>query len=328
MYRAKISGTGSYLPEKILSNKDLEKIVETNDQWIVERTGIRERRIAAPEQATSDLALRAAKNALEMAGLGPRDIDMILVATVTPDHIMPCTAAVLQDKLGARTVFSFDLSAACSGFVYGVSIANQYVKTGLYKNILVIGAETLSRIVNFKDRETCILFGDGAGAAIVSRAEPGDVSEILSEHLYADGALNHLLEIPGGGSRDPFSQSVLDEGRQYVRMKGREIFKNAVRTLAACCEEALTHNKMTIENIDWVVPHQANSRILEALAKQIKLPMSKLILNVDRTGNTSAATIPVALDEAVRDGRIRRGQLTLLAAFGAGLTSGSILLRF
>lgn len=328
MYRAKIAGTGSYLPEKILTNLDLEKIVETNDQWITERTGIRERRIAAPEQATSDLALIASQRALEMAGLTPKDLDLIIFATVSPDFIMPCTAAVLQDKLGARTVFSFDLSAACSGFVYGVSIANQFIKCGTYKNILVVGAETLSRIVNWKDRETCILFGDGAGAAIISRAPGGETSEILSEHLYADGALNHLLEIPGGGSRIPFSQKVLDENLHFVRMKGREIFKNAVRTLADCCNEALEHNQITIDKVDWVVPHQANSRILEALAKQIKLPMERLILNVEKTGNTSAATIPIALDEAVRDGRIKRNQLVMLAAFGAGLTSGSILLRF
>ena len=211
MYRSKISGTGSYLPEKILTNQDLEKMVETNNQWIIERTGIRERHIAAEDQATSDMALIASQRALEMAKLSPKDIDLIIVATTSPDYKMPSTAAVLQDKLGARTVCSFDLSAACSGFVYGTSIANQFIRTGVYKNILIVGAETLSRIINWKDRETCILFGDGAGAIILSRSPENESSEILSEHLYADGALNHLLDIPGGGSRMPYSQKVLDE---------------------------------------------------------------------------------------------------------------------
>lgn len=328
MYRAKISGTGSYLPEKVLSNKDLEKIVETNDQWVVERTGIKQRHIASDEQASSDLALIASRKALEVAGIDAKDLDLILVATATPDHVMPSTAAVLQDKLGARNVFSFDLSAACSGFVYGMSIANQYIRTGAFKNILVVGTETLSRIINWQDRETCILFGDGAGAVVLSRSLDNESSQILSEHLYADGALNHLLEIPGGGSRIPFSQKVLDENLQYVRMKGREIFKNAVRTLASCCEEALTTNNLTIKDIHWVVPHQANLRILEALAKQIDLPLERMIITVDQTANTSASTVPIALDIAIRDGRIQRGQFVMMAAFGAGLTSGSILLRY
>lgn len=322
----KIAGTGSFLPEKTLSNLDLEKMVETNDAWIVERTGIRQRHIANPEHATSDLALVAAQRALEMAQTDPKELDMIIVGTATADQPLPSTAAVLQDRLGARNVFSFDLSAACTGFIYSLSIANQYIKTGARKKILVVGAETLSRIVNFKDRETCILFGDGAGAVVVEPSNDG--AKILSEHLYADGALNYLLEIPGGGSRIPISQRVLDENLQYVRMRGKEIFKNAVRTMAMCCNEALETNKLSIEDIDWIVPHQANLRIIEALAKNVGVPMSKVVVNVDRTGNTSAATVPIALDEAVRDGRIKRGQLVLVAAFGAGLTSGSILLRF
>lgn len=328
MYRARISGTGSHLPARVLTNQDLEKLVETSDAWIVERTGIRERRIAEAHEATSDLAAKACELALQSAGLKAGDIEMILVATSTPDQPLPSTAAVLQDKIGARNVFSFDLQAACTGFVYALSIANQFIQTGRYSKILVVGAETLSRIINFKDRETCILFGDGAGAFVLTRAAESESSQILSDHLYADGALNHLLEIPGGGSRMPISQRVLDENLQFVHMKGREIFKNAVRTLAQCSQEALAANGMTVEELDWVVPHQANLRILEALAKMIDLPSSKMIVNLDRTGNTSAATIPVAFDEAVRDGRIKRGQTVLTAAFGAGLTSGSLLLRY
>lgn len=303
-------------------------MVDTDDSWIVERTGIRERRIAAPEQATSDLAVFACNNALEMAGTSAKDIDMILVATSTPDQPLPCTAAVLQDRIGARNVVSFDIQAACTGFVYALSIANQFIRTGVYKNILVVGAETLSRIINFNDRETCILFGDGAGAFVLQRSDDKQVSNILSEHLYADGALNHLLEIPGGGSRIPISEKVLSGNLQFVHMKGREIFKNAVRALAQCSQEALAANNLTVAELDWVVPHQANLRILEALAKMIDLPMNKMIVNLDRTGNTSAATIPIAFDEAVRDGRIKRDQHVLMAAFGAGLTSGSILLRY
>lgn len=329
LYRVKISGTGSYLPPQRLTNFDLEKMVDTNDAWIRERTGIIERRIAAPDVATSDMAAFAAKDALEMANLKPQDIDMIIMATVTPDHIMPNTACVLQEKLGCKNVMSFDLSAACTGFVYGLAVARQFLRTGVYKNILVAGGETLSRIINYKDRETCILFGDGAGAAILSRNEnDSDVSDIYSEHLYADGSLGSLLDIPGGGSRIPLSQEVLDNNLHKVRMKGREIFKSAVRTMVQCSEDALAVNGMTVDQLDWFIPHQANTRILEAVAKHFGIPMEKVIINLHRTGNTSAGTIPIAFDEAVRDGRIKRGDLVLMAAFGAGLTSGSILLRF
>lgn len=327
MYHTRIAGTGSYLPEKILSNADLEKLVDTNNEWIVERTGILRRHMASDDEATSDLSLKAALKALDAAQLEPKDLDMIIVGTVTPDQIMPSTACVLQNKLGCSKIMSFDLSAACTGFVYGLSIADQFIRTGHYKNILVVGAETLHRIVNYKDRDTCILFGDGAGCVIATRSEDPN-SSILSSHLHAEGELGDLFRLPGGGSKIPISQFVVDNDLQFVTMKGREIFKNAVRTMSQCCQEALTANGLNIEDIDWLVPHQANQRIIEAVAKHFGFPQEKVIINVHETGNTSAATVPVALDEGVRDGRIKRGQLVLLAAFGAGITSGSILLRF
>jgi 3-oxoacyl-[acyl-carrier-protein] synthase-3 len=327
-YRSRLIGTGSYLPEKRLSNSDLEKLVETNDQWIFERTGIRNRHIAADGEATSDLALRAARGALDEAKLSPVDLDMILVATVSPDQPMPNTACILQHKLGARDCMAVDISAACSGFVYGLTIADQFIRTGTYRNILVVGAEVLHRYISYKDRETCILFGDGAGAAIVSRAKEEDQSLIYSSHLHADGAISDLFVLPAGGSAMPFTQKVLDEGAQYVRMKGREIFKHAVRTMSESCDEALRANNMSPEDVSWIIPHQANLRIIEAVAKHFGIPMSKVVVEIEDMGNTSAATVIVALDRAIRDGRVRRGQNILLTAFGAGITSGSLLMRY
>jgi len=247
---------------------------------------------------------------------------------VTGDRQMPSTACYLQGKLGTRNIMAFDLNAACSGFIYGVSIADQFIRTGMYKNILVVGAEVLHRFINYKDRETCILFGDGAGAWVVSRAPEGDTHVIASSHLHADGDLAELLTVPGGGSIMPQSQAVLDNDLQYVQMKGREIFKSAVRTMALCCKEALEHNQVSPEQIDWVIPHQANKRIIEAVADQFKFPMERMIVYLQETGNTSAASIPLAFDWAVKTGKIKRGQNILLTAFGAGLTSGSILLRY
>lgn len=328
LYRSRVAGTGSYLPEKLLTNHDLEKLVETNDQWIVERTGIKHRHMAADNEVTSDLALHASTRALKAAGLTAKDIDMIIVATVSGDQVMPSTACNLQMKLGCGPIMAFDVTAACSGFVYALSIADQFVRTGMYKNILIVGAEVLHRIVNYKDRETCILFGDAAGAWIISRAEANDPNVIFSSHLHADGNLGELFVLPAGGSALPFSQKVLDEGSQFVRMKGREIFKHAVRTLTQCCHEALAANGMTSDQVDWLVPHQANVRILESVADHFKFPNEKVILSLAETGNTSAASIPVAFDLALQQGKIKRGQLILLAAFGAGLTSGSTLLRF
>ena len=328
LFRTRISGTGSYLPEKLLTNADIEKLVDTNDQWIRERTGIEARHIAADDQATSDLGLIAAQRALEASGLKPEDIDLIIFCTVSPDHVMPSAACLLQKKLGARHVMSFDLSAACSGFIYGLSIADQFIRTGVHKHVLVVGAEVLHRYVNYQDRETCILFGDGAGAVIASRATDNQDSRILSFHLLADGNLGDLLLLPAGGSAIPFSQNVLDQNLQYVQMKGREIFKNAVRAMSETSQEALDTNHLSIDQIDWLIPHQANLRIIDAVGRHFGIPAEKVVINVQHTGNTSAATIPIALDEAVRDGRIKREQMVLLTAFGAGLTSGSLLFKF
>jgi len=328
IYRSRVAGIGSYLPEKVLSNFDLEKMVETTNQWIVERTGIERRHIAAEGQGTSDLCVQAAQKALADANLTAQDIDMIIVGTVTGDRQMPSTACYVQSKLGCRNIVAFDLNAACSGFLYSVSIADQFIRTGMYKNVLVIGAEVLHRFVNYQDRETCILFGDGAGAWVLSRAQDGDKNVIASTHLHADGDLAELLTLPGGGSLMPQSQYVIDNKLSYVSMKGREIFKNAVRTMALCCKEALEANDMSPDQVDWIVPHQANQRIIEAVANQFNFPMDRVIVYLHETGNTSSASIPLAFDWAVKNGKIKRGQTILLTAFGAGLTSGSVLLRY
>jgi 3-oxoacyl-[acyl-carrier-protein] synthase-3 len=327
-YRSRIIGTGSYLPEKKLSNQDLEKMVDTNDQWIRERTGIRSRRIADDGVPTSDLALRAARQALEAAKISPKDLDAILVATVTPDQPMPSTACMLQTKLGAGNCMALDISAACTGFVYGIAIADQFIKTGMYKNILIVGADVLHNIVDYKDRDTCILFGDGAGACILSRATSEQDSKILSSHLHADGSIGEVFVLPGGGSAMPTTHKTLDDGQQFVRMKGREIFKHAVRTMSSSCSDALKSSGMDAEQVSWVIPHQANVRIMEAVAKHFGLPMERMVVEIEEMGNTSAATVIVAMDRAIRDGRIQRGQYLLLTAFGAGVTSGSVLLRY
>lgn len=328
MYRSRVAGTGSYLPERVLTNLDLEKLVETNDQWIRERTGIERRHIAAPTEVTSDLALVAAKRALEASGKSVQDIELIIFCTVTGDQVMPSSACTLQEKLGLKGVPAFDLSAACSGFVYGTATADQFIRSGMFKTVLVVGAEIISRYVNYKDRETCILFGDGAGAFIFERAAEGDTNIVMSSHLKAEGALGDLFVLPAGGSKIPFSQKVLDEDLQWVRMKGREIFKNAVRTMSGVCQEALEFNKVKIDEVSWLVPHQANWRIMEAVADHFDFPKDKVVSIVHEMGNTSAATVPIAFDTAVRDGRIQRGQLVLLTAFGAGLTAGSCLLKY
>ncbi len=332
IYKSRVAGTGSYLPPGVLTNADLEKMVDTNDQWIVERTGIKRRHMASDEpasyQATSDLCLIAARNAIEDAGLTAQDLDCIIVCTVSGDQVMPSTACVLQHKLGARNVMSFDLSAACTGFVYGLSVADQFIRSGMHKHVLVLGAEVLHRFVNYQDRETCILFGDGAGAWILSQTSLEDNNTIMSSHLHADGGLGDLFVLPAGGSRIPFSAQVLEDKGQYVKMKGREIFKNAVRSMSYCCQEALDANKITVDQVDWLVPHQANNRIIEAIADYYDFPKEKVVVSVHETGNTSAASIPLAFQIAKEDGRIKRGQMILLTAFGAGLTSGSLLMRY
>lgn len=328
MFKSKVAGFGSHLPEKKLTNQDLEKLVDTNDEWIRERTGIRSRSMAADGQGTSDLALVAAKEAIKNSKIKKEEIDFLIFATVTPDYLMPSAACYLQAKLGLKDIMAFDLNAACSGFLFGLSVADQFIKTGHYKNILVIGAEILHHKVNYEDRGTCILFGDGAGAAIVTRAEEDEQSEIFSTHGHADGSLADLLYVPSGGSVKPFTQETLDNREIYVEMKGREIFKHAVRTMSRCCQEALDANKTSIDEVDWVIPHQANVRIMEAVAKHCEIPMEKFIVDIEEMGNTSAATIPVAINNAVKSGKIKRGDLLLLTAFGAGLTSGSCLLRY
>lgn len=327
-YRSRVAGTGSYLPAKILSNADLEKLVDTNDQWIKERTGIERRHVAAPEQATSDLAYEASIRAIADAGLTPQDIDCIIVGTVSADYQTPSTSCVLQSKLGLTAIPSMDVNAACSGFVYILSIADAYIRMGMYKNILIVGAEVITRFVNYKDRETCILFGDAAGAWVLSRTDANAKDVIYSSHLRAEGSLGDLFIRHSGGSKNPLSQKVLDEGSHWFQMNGRQIFKNAVRTMSATCTDALNFNQLESAQIDWLVPHQANMRIMEAVAEHFEFPKDKVISIVHEMGNTSAATIPVAFDTAVKDGRIRRGQKILLTAFGAGLTAGSAVLQF
>lgn len=328
MHRTRIAGVGSFLPEKVLTNFDLEKLVETSNEWIIQRTGIERRHVVADDEGTSDMCVKAAQRALENAGMTIDQIEMICVATLTPDYKMPASACLVQAKLGAKNVMSFDLNAACSGFLYGMHVVDQFIKTGVYKNVLLIGAENLTRLMNYKDRETCILFGDAAGAMVLQRTEESDPNHIMTTLAHAEGSLYDLLWAKSGGTRHPFSQQVLDEGSHYMQMKGKDIFKNATRTMAACCKEALANTKLSPGDIDWIVPHQANLRITEAVSNFMDFPMDKIISTVHETGNTSAASIPVAFDIAMRDGRLKRGQTILLTAFGAGLTSGAAVLRF
>jgi 3-oxoacyl-[acyl-carrier-protein] synthase-3 len=327
MYGSRIAGVGASVPDQVLTNADLERIVSTSDEWIVTRTGISERRIASDSQATSDLAERAAARALEAAAVDPIDVELIVVSTVTPDTFFPSTGCILQDRLGASHAAAFDLSAACSGFIYGLSVADAYLRAGLMRNILVIGAETLSKVVDWSDRGTCVLFADGAGAALVQRTT-GD-SRILSTHLFADGSKGKQLIIPGGGSRHPVSQKVLDENLVKIKMaNGNEVFKVAVRSMEDAALAALKANGAEVSDIDLFVPHQANARIINAVAQRLGVPKERIVVNIDRFGNTSAASIPIALDEAVRAGRLKPGDLLLLAAFGGGLTWGSALIRW
>ncbi|HEX6950534.1 MAG TPA: beta-ketoacyl-ACP synthase III [Nitrospira sp.] len=323
--RGRITGTGSYVPANTLTNADLENMVATSDQWITERTGIRSRAVVGPGEACSDLAVKAARRALEAANISATDLDMILLATCTGDYPLPATACLIQHQLGATKAAACDLSAACCGFVYALSVADAYVKTGM-RHVLVVGSEVMSAITDWTDRNTCILFGDGAGAAVVSASE--GASGVLSTHLRSDGALWELIAVPGGGSRLPPSEKVVTEKLNCIKMKGNETFKVAVRMLEEIARETLTANQVTIADLDLYVPHQANMRILKAVADRLELPLEKVMLNLDRYGNTSAASIPIALDEAVRQGRIKEGSLVMLGAFGAGLTWASALIRW
>jgi len=322
MTYSRIAGTGSYLPEKVVTNHDLEKTMDTSDDWIRERTGIKRRHIAADGEATSDLALAAANQALDMAGIGADDINLIIIATTTPDKVFPAVACIVQRRLGIRGCGAFDIQAACSGFVYGLDLADRYIRTGAAKNVLVIGAETLSRLTNWEDRTTAVLFGDGAGAVVLQEAdEPG----ILSTHIHADGQYEDLLQVPQGISS---GYDATRAGEAFIQMNGNAVFRRAVATLDSIARETLEKNNIDKHDLDWFVPHQANMRIISAAAKKLDMPMERVIVTVDEHANTSAASIPLALDVAVRDGRIKRGELLLFEAFGAGFTWGSTLLRF
>ena len=318
MKYARITGTGSYLPEKVVTNADLEKIVETSDQWIQDRTGIKKRHIAADNETTCDLAEKAARAAIDAAGITAADIDLIIVATTTPDRVFPSTACLLQQRLDNHGCAAFDVQAVCTGFVYALGVAEKFIATGSAKNALVVGAETLSRIVDWSDRTTCVLFGDGAGAVVLGASdEPG----ILSSHLHADGAYENLLTVSAGVSEGY-------DNPAYIEMKGNEVFKMAVNTLGRIVDETLAANDMDKTDIDWLIPHQANIRIINATAKKLKMSKDHVVVTVDEHGNTSAASVPLALDTAVRDGRIKRGEVLLLEAFGGGFTWGSVLIKY
>jgi 3-oxoacyl-[acyl-carrier-protein] synthase-3 len=322
MSYARITGTGSYLPEKVVTNKDLEASMDTSDEWIRERTGIKRRHIAAEGETTSDMAVAAARHAMQAAKVEAGDIDLIVIGTTTPDKVFPSTACIVQRKLGISGCGAFDVQAVCSGFMYALDVANRSIRTGGCTTALVIGAESLSRITNWKDRTTAVLFGDGAGAIVLQSAdEPG----VFSTHIHADGAFEELLHIPMDLSQE---RDAAAEGDEYIHMNGNAVFRKAVGTLGAIARETLSANGMGKEDLDWLVPHQANLRIITAAAKKLDLPMERVVVTVDEQANTSAASVPLALDIAVRDGRIKRGELLLLEAFGGGFTWSSALLRY
>ncbi len=325
--QAIISGTGRYLPERILTNHDFEKFLDTSDEWITTRTGIKTRHIADDSQATADLAYYAAERAIKNAGIDKNDINLIIVATFTPHMPLPSTACFVQEKLGIEGCGAFDISAACSGFVYGLSIATQFIKGGIYKNVLLIGAETMSRFTDYKDRGSCILFGDGAGAVVISAEENTDERGIFYTKLAADGKGWPLLHIPAGGSLKPASAETVENREHYIKLKGREIYKFAVQKMQSLIEDAIKENNLTIEDIKMIVPHQVNKRITDSACEHIGFPTEKVFLNISQVGNTSAASIPIALDQAIEEGKITKGDIVLMVAFGAGLTWASALLK-
>ncbi|TMA11177.1 MAG: ketoacyl-ACP synthase III [Deltaproteobacteria bacterium] len=329
MQRSRIVGTGTYLPARKVTNDDLVKEfgINTSDAWIRERTGIGARRIAAPDEATSDMATAASHKALEMAGIAPAELDMIVVGTVTPDMPFPSAAALVQAKIGAKKAVCFDVSAACAGSLYALSIADSFLRGGTAKKVLVIGAELLTRISDWKDRATCVLFGDAAGAMVVvpeTRPDRG----ILSIHLYTDGTQADILKIPGGGSQKPFSPDVWEKREQFIKMNGREVYKTAVRVLEAASREALQRNGYQPKDVDYVIAHQANLRILDAVMKRLEIPLEKCEVNIDQVGNTSSASVPLTLDQANRAGKLKDGDLILMMAIGGGMAWGSALMRW
>ena len=325
---AQIAGTGRFVPAKVLTNDDFAKTLDTSDEWIRERTGIRERRIAEDHETIALMSKHACLQALDEAGLGPEDVDGIVLGTASPDRLLPSNACDLQAELGATNAAAFDVGAACSGFVYGLQVAEGLIAAQGMHNVLVIGAERLSRIIDYEDRSTCILFGDGAGAALVQATSNGDGRGVLSSYMKSDGRLGDLLYRPGGGGLHPPDQALLDNRGYFIQMAGREVFKSAVRSMADACDRALAAAGKTGNDIDLLIPHQANVRIINATAKHAGIPMEKVVITVDRFGNTSAASVPVALDECVRDGRIKSGSLVLLVAFGGGFTWASALIRW
>lgn len=324
--RASIVATGSYVPARVLTNADLEKMVDTTDEWILTRTGIRERHIAAPDEATSDMGAEAARRALANAGVSPEDVDLIIVATITPDMGFPNTACFVQSKIGATNAFCFDIEAACSGFVYGLDIARQYIGTGSARTVLVIGAEKISCITDWTDRSLCVLFGDGAGAAVV-QSVPGR-NGILASVMRSDGTLSDLLKLPGGGSRHPTSPETIAQGLHYMKMEGREVFKHAVTCMTDVARRALDRAGLSVDDLDLIIPHQANQRIVSAIGERLGGAPEKYYVNLDRYGNTSAASVIIALDEAHRFGRLKRGDRVLLVAFGGGFTWGATVLEW
>ncbi len=326
MVRSRIVAVGSYVPERVLSNADLEEMVDTSDAWITDRTGIKERRIAGDHQAASDLAFEASRIAIDRAGLGAGDIDMIIVATISGDMPFPSTACFLQHKLGAARAVGFDINATCSGFLYALYIADGLLRSGMHRRILVVGTEVLSKVTDWKDRSTCVLFGDGAGAAIVEATS--EDRGIVSMSINSDGSMWELINIPGGGSRNPSSPETLSKGMHCIRMKGNETFKVAVRTLEDVALKTLSGNGMDSSRLALLIPHQANLRIIQATAERLNLPMERVVVNLERFGNTSAASIPIALDEALTEGRIKDGDYILLEAFGGGLTWAAALIKW
>ena len=321
-----ITGVGSYLPAKVLTNADLEKMVDTSDEWITTRTGIQERRVAAKNEFTSDMAVKAAQRAMKMAGVTAEQLDLIIVATITPDMPFPATACLVQHKLGARRAAAFDLEAACSGFIYGLEIGQQFIMSRTYDTVLVIGAEKLSSIVDWQDRNTCVLFGDGAGAAVLQNRP--NAHGLLTAVMGADGDKANLLYMPGGGSRCPATQETVQAKRHYLQMEGRETFKNAVQAMCTAAREALNRCELDITKVKCIIPHQANRRIIDAVGERLGATPEQLFINVNRYGNTSAASVAIALDEAVASGKVQRGDLVLLVVFGAGLTWGAAVIEW
>jgi 3-oxoacyl-[acyl-carrier-protein] synthase-3 len=325
--RSRILGTGAYAPEKVVTNQDMEKLVNTSDQWITERTGIRERRMAAPGEYTSDMAVKAAVRALEMANTKASELDAIIVGTISGDMPMPSCACFVQAKLGATRAFAFDVSAACAGSIYGLTLADQMVKTGYAKRVLVVGVELLTRLIDWEDRSTCVIFGDGAGAMVVGPSDDPDRG-LLSTHLHSDGRLTDILMIPGGGSRHPQSEAVLKEKLHKVKMNGREVYKVAVRALEDVAREALAANGLVAAQVTHVISHQANLRIVESVMERLEIPLERCWLNIQRYGNTSSASVPTTLDEANRAGKLSKGDIVLMTAIGAGMAWGSAVVRW